>query len=89
MNYEIIKNLIDNNRYNEALAKLDILIAQNPNDDEAYYIKGKVYQRLSQWGNAIKTYNKAIELNPESKAVTALDMLYDILKSINNNIIST
>ena len=89
MNYDTIKRLIDNNDYDKAIEELDLLIETNPNDDEAHYLKGRIYQRKLQWDNAIASYSKAIELNADSKAVVALEMLYDILSSMNNKIIET
>ncbi|MDR1056892.1 MAG: tetratricopeptide repeat protein [Prevotellaceae bacterium] len=89
MNYDKIKRFIDENNYDKAMDEIDLLISQNADDDEAYYLKGKVYQRQQKLDNAIIAYNKAIELNKDSKAVTVLEMLYGILGSLNNEIIET
>lgn len=44
-----------------------------------YYKKGNEYRKQSLWHEAINCYQKAIELDPESPAVTAKRMLDDIL----------
>ena len=46
---------------------------------EDYYQWGKACQQQQQWGDAINAYKKALELNPESRAATALEYIYDIL----------
>ena len=89
MNHTTIQSLISNNEYDKAIEQIDLLLHESPCDDEAYYLKAKIYQRQSKWSNAIETYKKAIELNKDSKAVTALEMLYDILNSMNNEVIET
>lgn len=88
MNYETIINYINKNEYDKAFEQLELWIAQNPNNDEAFYLKGKLHQKLGQWDNAITAYQSAIDVNANSKAVVALEMLYDILNSMNNKIIS-
>jgi tetratricopeptide (TPR) repeat protein len=47
--------------------------------EEDYYQQGKDCQQRQQWGEAINAYKKALELNPESRAATALEHIYDIL----------
>jgi len=46
---------------------------------EEWYLKGNEYRRQSLWHEAINCYIKAIELDPESPAVEAKQMLDDIL----------
>lgn len=44
-----------------------------------YYNEGNEYRRKGDFGSAINCYIKAIELDPDSPAVTAKTMLEDIL----------
>ena len=46
---------------------------------EDYYQWGKTCQQHQRWGDAINAYKKALELNPDSRAATALEYIYDIL----------
>lgn len=89
MNYNEINRFIDNNEYDKALDALNAVIKSHKNEEEAFYLKGKIHQRLLQWDKAIDAYTKAIEINKNSRAVVALEMLYDILGSLNNEIIHT
>ncbi|MDR3132477.1 MAG: tetratricopeptide repeat protein [Prevotellaceae bacterium] len=47
--------------------------------EEEYYQLGKACQQQQQWGDAINAYKKALELNPDSHAATALEHIYAIL----------
>ena len=44
-----------------------------------YYQQGNAYRKQSLWHEAINSYTKAIELDPDSPAVAARDMLNDIM----------
>jgi len=44
-----------------------------------WYRKGNEARRQSQWHEAINCYTRAIELDPDSPAVTARRMLEDIM----------
>jgi tetratricopeptide (TPR) repeat protein len=48
--------------------------------EDDYYRMGKAFQQQQQWGEAINAYKKALELNPGSRAATALEYIYDILE---------
>ena len=44
-----------------------------------YYEQGTAYRRQGNWHKALEGYAEAIELNPDSPAVHARDMLNSIL----------
>lgn len=44
-----------------------------------YYKQGNEYRRQGNWKRAIDSYMEAIELDPESPAVAAKQMLDDIM----------
>lgn len=57
----------------EALKYLDIVIQMNPNFAGYYVAKGNIYDKYGDEGNAIKSYEKAIEIDPKS-----LEALYNL-----------
>ena len=53
--------------------------SQNAMNSEDYYEQGNAYRREGNWQKALECYAEAIELDPESPAVHARDMLNSIL----------
>ncbi len=51
-----------------------------------FYLKGNEYRRQGNWQEAINCYLEAIELDPESPAVHAKQMLDDILNYYNKDL---
>lgn len=82
MNFEELKRL----PVEEALKTLDIYIAANPDDDEAYLQRGLRHWALGHRAKAINDYLKAIALNPESKALRALENARSILDYYNKDL---
>lgn len=50
-----------------------------------YYAQGREMWRQGRRGEAITLYNKAVALNPESPAVTALQMINQIMDFYDTN----
>lgn len=48
-------------------------------NSQDYYEQGNAYRRQGNWQKALECYAEAIELNPDSQAVHARDMLNSIL----------
>lgn len=48
-------------------------------NSQDYYEQGNAYRRQGNWQKALECYAEAIELNPDSLAVHARDMLNSIL----------
>ncbi|MBQ9668199.1 MAG: tetratricopeptide repeat protein [Prevotella sp.] len=46
---------------------------------QEYYEQGNQFRRQGQWHEAMNCYTQAIELDPDSPAVTARRMLEDIM----------
>lgn len=46
---------------------------------ERFYKEGNQYRQQNDWQHALECYNQAIELNPESPASKAKEMLENIL----------
>ena len=81
-----IKNLIKENRTEEAIAGLKEYIDQHPDcDDRPYYLLGNAYRKQSNWQMALNNYLEAIERNPESPALEARKMTMDILEFYNKD----
>lgn len=82
-----IRKLIDSGETEAAIARLDtyILDEADGGSDEAYYLRGNAYRKQGDWQQALNNYLEAIERNPESPAVSARNMLIDILNFYNKD----
>ncbi len=82
-----IKRLIDSGETEAAIARLDAYISGGADggSDEAYYLRGNAYRKQGNWQQALNNYLEAIERNPESPAVSARNMLMDILNFYNKD----
>ena len=80
---ESIKILIQNDEIEAALSALETLIPTIDSPlvlSEAYYLRGNAYRKLTNWKEAMNSYQHAIELNENSPALQARKMLIDILE---------
>lgn len=77
----MIENLtnIDTCDYVRVVSELSEHIALNPMDDNAYYLRGNIYRKMEMFGNALNDYHKAVELNSQSPAAIAIEILNEIL----------
>lgn len=82
---ETIKQLIYEGKTDEAIRLLDEIIAGNPASDEAFYLRGNAYRKLSDWQQALNNYLAAMELNPDSPAHQAYRMVIEILDFYNKD----
>lgn len=80
---DIIKDLIAENRLEEAIELLNRRIEQNEKDDEAYYLLGNIFRKKGNWKQATFYYLSATEINPESPAKQAQEVLVDIQNFMN------
>ena len=56
--------MIDEKDYEKALSLLNQALKNNPNNPDAYYYKGTVYDAQNQFQPAIESYKKSLEYNP-------------------------
>ena len=81
-----IKMLIHEGKADEAIRALDALIEARPDaSDEPYYLRGNAYRKTGNWQQALNNYLCAIDLNPDSHAVQAREILMDILNFYNKD----
>lgn len=81
-----IKMLISQGNINQAIKELDTIITLNPDTcDEAYYLRGNAFRKKGDWQQALNNYLHAIEINPESPALQAKEILMDILNFYNKD----
>ena len=52
---------------------------------EEYFRKGNEYRKKGDWKHALDNYMEAVELDPNSPAVEAKQMLEDILSFYNKD----
>lgn len=74
-----IKELVEKGAYAEAIQLLSALIEKEPANDEAWYLRGYVYKQLGKWGESLSDLNRAVELNPDSRAAVLRQLLQDII----------
>lgn len=77
------KQLIADNRFQEALKILDSLIIDAPDNDTLLFDRGKLRWRMGDRQGATGDYAKASSLNPDSPAVRALENARDIADFFN------
>ena len=80
MDSEKINRLIAENNLEKALAYIDEWLSNHSKDDKAYYLKGLVFWKQGNWKLTIENYLKAIEINPNSPAKQAYEMVMDIIQ---------
>jgi len=59
------KELVTEERYDEAIAQYQLAVKAAPQEPGAYYRIGKILKRQLKLDEAIKYYRKALEVNPD------------------------
>ncbi len=85
---EDIKIMVGRGDTASALEALDTYIKNNPGDDEAYFLRGKLRWRAGDRSGATTDYAHAASINPESGAVRALEMARDIESFFNPDLLN-
>ncbi|MDH6306466.1 cytochrome c-type biogenesis protein CcmH/NrfG [Parabacteroides sp. PF5-5] len=81
-----IKQLIYEGKLEEAIRQLDAYIAEHPEADEAWYLRGNAYRKTEDFQQALNSYLKAMEINPDSPAADAYQILTKILDYRNKEV---
>jgi Flp pilus assembly protein TadD len=63
---------MDAGRYGEAIALLDKYLASNPNEADAYRMRGQCYQGRGQLEPAVADFRKALSLDRNNQQVQNL-----------------
>ena len=80
-----IKLLINEGNVSTAIDLLNQLIAQDSTKAEVYYLLANAYSKQGNWQGALNNYQEAIDLDPESPANEAKNMVLDILNFYNKD----
>ena len=65
---EKIKKMIADGQTQKALSLLNEHLANHPEDDQAWFLKGNAYRKLGETRLALNSYLEAIAINPDSPA---------------------
>ncbi|MGN0233042.1 MAG: hypothetical protein ACI4B5_01305 [Bacteroidaceae bacterium] len=63
----------------QRIHQLDMQIAIQPNNETLRIERGNLHWKVQDWQKCIADYDKAIRVNPNSKAVTLLEMVLKII----------
>ena len=88
MTLQDIKTILADNKIDEAINELNALIAINPNNDEALFLRGKAYWRLGNRSRALTDYATAASINPDSPAIFALEQAREIEAFFNPDLLN-
>jgi tetratricopeptide (TPR) repeat protein len=78
-NYYLAQLKLKQNKYQEALELLEELLQATPHLAEAHYLKGMVFMGLHKNMEAIGSFRKTLELNPNDKRARGnLEMLTEV-----------
>lgn len=74
------KILLQEGKVSQAIKQLqDLKASENYPADELYYLLGNACRKQQDWQQAIRYYQEALDINPQSPARHALTMVHDIL----------
>lgn len=57
---------LNTKKYDQCLEKLNRILARNPNQPDAHYLRAVAYVMLRQYSNAANDYRKVVQLSPNS-----------------------
>lgn len=83
-----IQQLIDENRFDEAMSHINLFIKESDADDEAFFIRGKLSWRLQNYSAAVTDFETAVSINPESGAQHALELARSVFDFYNPDLLN-
>lgn len=83
-----IQCLIEENRLDDAMGLLNARIKENPEDDEAYFMRGKIGWRVQKYSEAVADFEHAVDINPHSGARHALELARDVFDFYNPDLLN-
>ncbi len=81
-----IKTLLQENKTDIAISKLEKLAISNHDNDEIFFLLGNAYSKKNAWRQALSAYCKAIEINPDSPARLAYEHIQEIMSFFNHDL---
>ena len=84
--FEEIKELISDNKLELEISKLNAVIEANPQNDEAYLLRGHAYRKQENWKRALSDYATAHNINPAGDAAIAYESTVEILNFYNTDL---
>lgn len=83
---QTIKELIEKGKVEQAISQIDpMLHTDAPAQDVLYYLRGNAYRKQGNWQQALNNYRCAVDINPQSPAQQAYNMVMDILNFYNKD----
>ena len=83
-----IQQLIDENRFDDALSQINSYLLENMGDDEAYFLRGKLSWRLQKYSAAVTDFETAVSINADSGARHALELARDVFDYYNPDLLN-
>ena len=87
---KLINLYIYGGRYDEAIATLETILAEDPENAEYWNVKGNLYESQKKYDHSIECFGKALEINPTyADALGNMGRIYFNLAVQKNNEISS
>lgn len=85
MDFNKIRQMINEGKVAEAIADLNAYVKSEPNSDEAFFLLGNAYRKQENWQEALNNYACAMEINEESPARLAYAATIEVLDFYNHD----
>lgn len=80
MESEKIRQLVLQNKFDEALEMLNKQISASPSDVIALQLRGDIFYKMQQWGDAMNDFTSVLEIEPDNaEAKSKLELARNIL----------
>lgn len=80
MESEKIRQLVLQNKFDEALEMLNKQISASPSDVIALQLRGHIFYKMQQWGDAMNDFTSVLEIEPDNaEAKSKLELARNIL----------
>lgn len=80
MNFTDAKQMFEQNEVIEALEMLNQVIIENSSDFQALLLRGRIYYKMQNWGDAMNDFSSVLDIDPENtEAKSGLEMAKNIL----------
>jgi tetratricopeptide (TPR) repeat protein len=73
----IAVNYLNKKDYEKAIIALNKIIEQYPDSSQAYGHRGRTWEEMGAWDNALQDYSKALELEPELASIVDRGQTYE------------